>query len=138
MVIIISIILLQIARLAVIGGKSLKDVIAGLLRQLLTVQMQRHYNWYGQKGKLKSGSLKLAALVCSKYIHSVYTLLFPHPFLDVDGCFWIVSTCVKLCKNALHCYVCISYLYMYLLPSLIPRGNLPEHAEEKSPIWRTA
>jgi hypothetical protein len=52
----------------------LRDVINGILRQLLTVNLQRRYNWYGQKGKLPFGKLKIANLVCSKLFD--FTLLY--------------------------------------------------------------
>jgi len=66
-----------------IGGKSLKQVVAGLLRQLLTVPLQRRYNWCGQKGKQKFGSLKLATVVCRKYIILLTTL---HKASLIDAC----------------------------------------------------
>ena len=45
----------------------MSDVVGGLLRHLMTVALQRQYNWFGHKGKKEFGKLNLAAVVCSKY-----------------------------------------------------------------------
>ena len=42
------------------------DVVGGILKHLLTVRIQREYNWYGQKGKKAFGQLQLANVVRSK------------------------------------------------------------------------
>ena len=59
--------LLQVIHLSLLGGKSLSDVVGRLLRHLMTVALQRQYNWFGHKGKKEFGKLNLAGVVCSKY-----------------------------------------------------------------------
>ena len=52
--------------MSLIGGNSMADVVGGILKHLLTVRIQREYNWYGQKGKKALGQLQLANVVRSK------------------------------------------------------------------------
>ena len=56
----------QICKLSVLGGRSLSDVVGGMVKFLLTVPMQRCYNWCGLKGKTKFGDLGIAGVLCSK------------------------------------------------------------------------
>ena len=56
----------QICKLSVLGRRSLSDVVGGMVKFLLTVPMQRRYNWCGLKGKMKFGDLGIAGVLCSK------------------------------------------------------------------------
>jgi len=51
--------------LSVLGGRSLSDVVGCMVKFLLTVPMQRRYNWCGLKGKTKFGDLGIAGVLCS-------------------------------------------------------------------------
>lgn len=53
--------------MAILGGKSVADVVCGMLKFLLAKSLIRRYNWFGLKGKLKFSSLKIASTLCSKY-----------------------------------------------------------------------
>ena len=55
-----------------LGGKDLGEVVGGQLKQLMSVQLQRQYNWFGLKGKLKFGHLKVARCICSMSFLSVF------------------------------------------------------------------
>ena len=69
---------MQIVRLSLIGGKTLGDVVSGVLRYLLAVNLQREFNWYGKKGKREFGKLALAGIVYSTKYHL--------PFIFVSIC----------------------------------------------------
>jgi len=47
--------ILQVIRLSLLGGKSLSEVVGGLLRRLMTVALQRQYNWLATKAKSNFG-----------------------------------------------------------------------------------
>jgi len=56
----------QICKLSTLGGESLPDIVGlgSMVKFLMTVPMQRRYNWCGLKGKLKFGDLRVASVLC--------------------------------------------------------------------------
>lgn len=58
-------------KLVILGGKSVADVVCGMLRFLLVKSLIRRYNWFGLKGKLKFSSLNIAGTLCSKYFTGI-------------------------------------------------------------------
>jgi len=91
--------------LSVIGGKTLGEAVAGIMKFLLNVSVQRRYNWSGQKGKKKLGSLKLATVIFSKYkdikYYNVCCSLLPR-FLHLVGIDQPVSLRFCFCNIGLH------------------------------------
>lgn len=83
---------LQVSLLARIGGKTFRDVVNGIMRQLLTVSIQRRYNWCGQKGKIAFGKLKIASVLGSKLLS--FTLI-------TLTCFF--AECSMHCKQRKFC-----------------------------------
>ena len=57
---------MQIARLNVIDGKTLSELVSGMMKILMTRNLQRQYNWYGQKGQKSFGALKISGIICGK------------------------------------------------------------------------
>jgi hypothetical protein len=64
--------------LAAFGGRTIKENVGRLLKEVLTNGLAEKYNWLGQKGKLPIGSLKLIKVIFSKY-------LIPKSYVDSLG-----------------------------------------------------
>ncbi|XP_060553649.1 uncharacterized protein LOC132714746 [Ruditapes philippinarum] len=50
--------------LSLIGGKNTPDMVRRILSHVIKSRLAESYNWYGKKGKLKFGSLKIAEVIC--------------------------------------------------------------------------
>ena len=109
-------ILLQVSCLSVYGGKSGKDTVKRVLKHLMSARLGEQYSWYGKKGKINFGNLKLASVIYSKFLQrlriclvSFFSPTFYAPgskivgaycFCSVWVCLWMcVYTCVRVCLS---------------------------------------
>jgi hypothetical protein len=70
----------------VIGGKTLGAFVGGIMTFLLSVGLQRKYNWYGQKGKKAFGALKISGVVCSKCHFYILSTVHATQFREYTNC----------------------------------------------------
>ena len=58
------------------GGKSLADVVGGVVKFMMRVPLQHHCNWCSLKGKQKFGHLAFAVVLCSKHRYEYFFSLY--------------------------------------------------------------
>lgn len=88
----------QVKYLSLFGGGNVKDTVGRVMKEIMTCDLARQYNFLGQKGKFPFGTLRLASAVYSKLL-KLLLFIFIEPdlavtcILQMEGTSFFVSSC---------------------------------------------